>query len=238
MFRTNIMVFLLFVLFTASGVFAREPRSSGHLIINSFQQDTTKDIQLLYNGKIWRNLYYNVNENQFLFSNDYLPGSITINGKTFHNILLKYDIFKDEILTPSDPGGTVQLNKEKVDSFSVRFHTKIYNFKKLREDTIRATDLYYNVLYQGKTCFCIKYYKKIEKLAVEGQYDSFYQFSKLFFVRNKEFIQISGKGDLLKAMESKRDLVKIFIKKNKLSITENEPESFIPVIRFYDSISQ
>ena len=70
--------------------------------------------------------------------NSFFPKSFyrsrTINGKTFTDIYLKYDIFKDEILTPVDVDGILQLNKEMVGSFSVLFQNKTYRFIKMKED--------------------------------------------------------------------------------------------------------
>ena len=49
---------------------------------------------------------------------------------------------------------------------------------------------------------------------------------------------IRRKSDLLKVLIEDKALIKSFIKKNKLDITEKNPESFIPVIRYYDSLNQ
>jgi hypothetical protein len=200
------------------------------------EQDTLKENQVLYNGKIWRNLYYHVLENQFLFSDEFLPGSITISGKVFNNIDLKYDIFKDELLTPVENGNILQLNKEMVDSFSLNFQNINYLFIKLNEGTGPLG--YFNVLYKVKSVLYLKYFKKIDKLAVEGQYDMFYQDSKLFFVNDNVFFQITGKRDLINAIDDQNDRVKDFIKKNKFNVSEKIPESFIPILRYFDGLSK
>ena len=47
------------------------------------EQDTIKDKQILYNGSIWTNMYHRIEGDQFLFSAFFLPGIISINGKTW-----------------------------------------------------------------------------------------------------------------------------------------------------------
>jgi hypothetical protein len=175
---------------------------------------------------------------QFLFSREFLPGSLTIRGKTFSNIYLKYDIFKDEILTPVDQGGILQLNKEMVDSFSLFFQNKPYLFIKMQEDSLKRSGRYFNVLYKGKTALYVSYRKKIDKLAVEGKYDIFYQLTRIYFVKDDKFFQIANKGDLLRILVEYKGMIKKYFKNNKLDVSEKEPESFIPVIRYYDSISR
>lgn len=201
-------------------------------------QDTTKEDQDLYNGRIWKNLYYFVMEDQFLFSKTFLTGNITINGKSYTGIPLKYDLFKDELLTPAYEGIILQLNKELIDSFSLSFENKIYRFIKMKGDSANSAASYYNVLYKGHSSVLVRYRKKIDKLAVEGKYDEFYPLTKIFLVKGNEFFPLSGKSDLLKAMEDKESELKVFIRKNRIHVTAKEPESFVSVVRYYDDLNQ
>jgi hypothetical protein len=230
---------VLFLCFT-SGIYASEYSSDSSLIGDSDRsvKDTLIENQSLYNGRIWRNLYYMINGNQFLFSNELLTGSVSMRGKYFTNINVKYDVFKDELLTPIDHGRVLQLNKEQVDSFSIHFGNKEYHFIRLIKDSTNNSGEYFCVLYKGKSALYIKYFKKINKLSISGESDSFYQNTKLYFVKNNQFMTISGKGDLLRAMNDKRDQIKTFIRKNRLSVSDTEPESIVPVIRYFDSLSQ
>lgn len=236
MHRFNILVILLVTFFNMPGFSGTLPCFSEIRQFRPGQEDTINDNQNLYNGKIWSNLYYMIEGDQFLFSKDFLPGSLTINGKTYADIYLKYDIFKDEILTPVDPGGILQLNKEMVDSFSLFFQNVTYRFIKLPEENVKGSTKYFNILYKGKTALYLLHTKKIDKLSIEGNYDEFYQFSRIFFVKDSKSYQISSKNDLIKVLIEDKDLIKKFIKRNKSDISVRVPESFIPVIRYYDSI--
>lgn len=231
--RFRILSLFLVVLITGFKLYAGNQNLSS-IPVKSVQSDTLLDNQTLYNGKIWRNLYYLVMEDQFLFSKEYLPGILTINGKTFNNVQIKYDIFKDEILTPIDSGRILQLNKELIDSFSISFLDKKYQFIKMKEDSLKTYLSYFNVLYKGKTTLLLKFEKKIDKLSVEGKYDKFYQITRIFIVTGEKLYQVSGKGDLFRLFPEDKMQLKDFMKKSKLRISEKEPESFIPVIRFHD----
>jgi hypothetical protein len=238
MSRFNLLVVIYFIFFTRADLFGIIPGSSEPLPVLASQQDTLKENQNLYNGRIWRNLYYLVKGDQFLFSKEFLPGSLSINGKTFANIYLKYDIYKDEILTPVDPGGILQLNKERVDSFSILFQNKTYQFIKMQDDSLKGSKRYFNVLYKGKTALYLSYTKKIDRLAVDGEYDKFYQFSRIYFVKDNIVYLITGKNDLIKVLIEEKELIRTFIKKNMLNVSIKVPESFIPVIMYYNTISR
>jgi hypothetical protein len=76
--RKNSILILIFLILTASS------ELFGSIILT--RRDTIAENQTLYNGKIWRNLYNLVQGDQFLFSKDFLPGSLTIKGKTFNDV--------------------------------------------------------------------------------------------------------------------------------------------------------
>lgn len=232
MLRFTILFLFLLVFLTGINLFAYG-RYGSPCLHEIHQQDTLFENQTLYNGRIWKNLYFLVQDNQFLFSKEFLPGNLTISGKHF-NVLLKYDIFKDEVLTPLDSGRILQLNKELIDSFSLSFQNKKYNFIKMKEDTLKESKSFFNVLYNGKTTLLLKSAKKIDKLSVEGKYDKFYHINSIYIVTGKKLYPVAGKGDLFKILQDDKIGMKNFMKTNKLRISEREPESFIPVIRFHD----
>lgn len=206
--------------------------------VKEFQKDPQKENQILYNGKVWRNLYTNTKGDQFLFSKYYLPGSLTMNGKTFYNLRINFDIYNDEVTTPNNDGTILQLNKEMVDSFNLVYEFKTYSFRNTQADSLPAIKGFVNVLYKGKSALYVKYRKDLDMLAVDNKYDLFFQTHKIYLVKDSTVFQVSSKSGLLKAFPEEKNLLKAFINKNKVKISRKVPESFIPVIRYYDSISK
>jgi hypothetical protein len=218
-----------------SATFPHHFESSGYMAI---QPDTLDENQILYNGREWKNHYYRVEGDQFLFSSLFLPGSLTIQGKTFSNIRLKVDVYHDEILTPFSGGIILQLNKEMTDSFSVYFQNRTYRFTKIPDNGFEGLEGYVQVIYKGMTALYVKYIKKIDRSAVENKNDKFYQVSRIYFVKDNLAHLIASKKDLYRILEDDKVLIRDFIKKNQSRVYRKEPESFVPVIRFYDSINQ
>jgi hypothetical protein len=205
--------------------------------INIGQQDTTLRKQLLYNGRVWRNLYYNVRGDQFLFSPDFLPGTVTINGKHFDNVMIRYDIYKDEIMTPVTPVTIVQLNREMVDSFSLQFNNKSYSFSQQNESR-EILKGYINILYSGTTSLYVKYKKEIDFLAENQKYDRFSQTQHIFVMKDEKIYQVSGKKDFLNILDDSRQQVRSFIKAGRLKISKSDPSGFVPVLKYYDSLKK
>lgn len=235
--RKNLLFLFLLVFLTGYG-FSVSAAFGRSFAIKTSLQDPLKENQILYNGKVWRNLFTNVKGDQFLFSKDYLPGSVTISGKSYKNLNINYDIYTDEITTPKNNGAILQLNKEMIDSFTLFFDFKKYLFKNTQIDSLSGIKGYVNVLYNGKSALYVKYRKEIDLLAVDEKFDLFYQTHKIYFVKKGTVYQLTGKGDLLKALKEDKAQIKTFMKKNRLRVSKKLPESFIPVIRYYDSLSQ
>lgn len=208
------------------------------VILNGQQQDTIHENQVLYNGREWNNLYFMINKDQFLFTSDFLPGSVTIRGREFKNVKLRYDIFNDEILIPGNPGGILQLNKEMIDSFSIFFQNKFYRFIRMPDDNIMGLQGFYNILHQGEISLYVKYRKKIDKLTFKGENDEFYQISQVFLMKNSSIHLITGKNDLLKALDFDKNLIGDYIKKNKITISKEYPEKIVPIIMFIKTLRE
>ncbi len=209
---------------------------SAALPVVQVPQDSVSERQILYNGRLWRNLYYQVKGDQFLFSNVFLPGTVSMNGRTFKNVEIRYDILNDELTIPATRISALQINKEMVDSFSMSFQGRQYRFDKFADDSLKGVKGYLQILYKGKCALYIKYRKEIELLAVDKKYDKFYQLEKIWFVRDGEVFPVSGKGDLMKVMDDQKIAVKDYVKKNKLKMSKSAPESFVPLVRYYDSL--
>jgi hypothetical protein len=238
MINHSLLFIILFAFLFRTGCYGTSPGEIETIKYDKIQQDTLKENQILYNGRYWRNLYFKVKEDQFLFSKELLPGSVTIDGKSFKNVSLLYDIYNDELLVKTNHGTILQLNKEMVDSFKFNFKNKTYYFTKLPVDSLKVLRGYVNVLFKGKNSLYVKYKKEIQMLAVERKYDLFYQTHRIYFVKDGSSHLLNGKGDLLKVLNEDKVQIRDFIKKNKLRISKKNPESFIPVIAYYDSISK
>ena len=236
--RYNFLFLFLFCLFQGSCLYGICPNDSDSGCFNIIEQDTLKENQILYNGRMWRNLYSKVREDQFLFSREFLKGTLSINGKPFKNLSIRYDIYNDEIMIPTNHGSILQLNKEMVDSFTIIFDNKAYKFTRILEDSVKGFKGYVNILYKGKTALYVKYKKEIEFLAVDRKFDMFYQTHQIYLVKDSVVNLVTGKREFFNLMEEYKVQIRNFIRKNRLRISKKNPESFVIVVQFYDSLRQ
>ncbi len=231
MLEKTIIIFLLFLGMAENANGAEE-------LYPAVQQDTLPDNQSLINGRIWSDHYFMISGDQFLFSNNFLPGIITMKGRTFSDVRLKYDILNDEILMPLDSGRVLQINKELVDSFMISYDNRTYLFTRSDDVNPELPAGFVNILYKGKSELVVKYIKKIDRLNIEGKVDNFYQQNRIYFIINNKVTLLRNKRYLFKAIEPYKARVKNYLKKQMLYIDRNVPDSYIPVLNYLDKISQ
>jgi hypothetical protein len=230
----SLLVFLIIIVILCS----IEPASSikPHLSDDTWIKDSLYGNQALINGRIWRDLYPAVKEDQFLFSYEFLPGSVTIDGNTYGNLKLRYDIMNDEIITVTGKGIVLQLNKEMVDNFTLTYGFRIYNFSNIVADSLSKVAGYVNILYKGKSSLYIKYFKEISKRGPGKNYENFVQDDRVYINKDGVFYQIRNNRDFKKFVSDKKDEIKVYLKGNRIMISRKFPDTYVPVLEYYDSL--
>ena len=198
----------------------------------------TIDVQKLYNGRAWKNIYYKIKGDQFLFTTDFITGSVTIDNKEYRNLRLKYDIYNDELISLNDHGIMLQLNKEMTDRFTLHYNDQTYLFKRIDSDSTGSMKGFVNILYDGKSGLYVKYMKEILLLAVDNKYDMFNQLKRVYFVKDGSASRINSRREILALMKDHKSEVIQFMRSNKIKLSKKVPSSFKPVVEYYDKVSQ
>jgi hypothetical protein len=231
-------IIALFASLLAVSVFSY-PCNTGYPILSHNPisvQDTLKERQILYNGILWTNKYHKFEGDQYLFSDIFLPGSLSFNDHLFRNLDIRYDILSDEIMIPRNLDVIVQLNKEMVDSFTLVFEKKKYRFLNFRNDSLLGSGGYFNVLYEGKSALYVKYIKSITTVITDKSNGYFNQTMHLFLVLDGKAYKIIKLRDMMNLVPGQSVQIRTFIREQRLKVTIKNPETFVPVIRYYDSL--
>jgi hypothetical protein len=199
-------------------------------------QQNPSDKNILLNGRIWWNQYTRVTGDQFFLGNIFFKGSVTYNGRKFDNLDLKYDIYNDELILSIESYPVIIMNKEMVDSFNLVLGNRIFHIINAGSDTSNVLRGYVNVLYGGRSSLFVKYTKKIQPLGDDGKYDLFVQKHLIYLRKGTEIVPVEGKRYLLNLLEDKKKEIRDYIKSSRIKVMKKDPYSFIPVLKYYDSI--
>ena len=232
-------LFLIYIISLSAYCFFEVPvRGSDLLPLDpgSLIGDTIADNQLLFNGRIWKNLNSNVVGDEFLFSKEWITGDININEITFHDVPLRYDIYNDQLLAYYNRTTFVQLNKELIREFTLEYLNKKNTFKNFSGGKDNPVNGFGQVLYEGNTYLIIKHEKRIQQLAVDNKFDQFYQLQTLYILKTGKYYRVNSKRDLINILSDKKQQVQNYIREKKIRVRKKVPESYIPVLQYYDTL--
>ena len=196
--------------------------------------------QILYNGRVWQNQFFNTDGNQFFLSSDFSTGSVGVDGYNFNNAKIKYDLFNDELLIQRNDGTIIQLNKELINSFNLLYYEKTYSF--INFDNTSGSNLngYCQLLYDGDIKIYVKYLKELIPTTITNGLPKFSQVNKVYIFKDGKFYRTDNRKQLLNLFEDGEEqvMIKKYIRSNQIIISRNDPESFRRVIEYYETKSK
>lgn len=228
---------LTFSLFLTFGVGAFSQANSQDKIYETYDAIVSLDNTGLYNGTEFTDLFLNTDGTYRYYNGfDYSKGSVIYNGQYYVNVLLKYDLLEDNLLTRSDDNLSifnVKLIPEFVESFS------IYNrkFVRLAQTNLGiASNGFFEEVYLGNDLnLYIKHGKKKKDKALKSGIQ--YKFSENnFYVlkSNGIYSVISSAKDLEKILPEKEDEIRQFYKSYK-TLYKSNPDSFMTkLVKYLD----
>lgn len=237
--KRALFLILFFAMLTLASAVTADGSTAPALTV--FPSATPQDSigkQILYNGRVWRNLYQHIDGTQFLLSADFLHGSVTMNGVTFNSpeLMLKLDLINDELLLLTDRGSTLQLNKQMVDRFTLSHDNRQLQFRKLEADSLNELSGYVNVIHDGKTALYVKYKKEIRLRDGPGDRDTFVQTQRIYLMKDGIAHHVRNRKNLVRLLKDRKAEVKDFVRTNRVRFSRNNPGSVAPLLEYYDKL--
>jgi len=236
-----IKVFLIIFSFLYSiNCFGLEGDSPGIIAPHLAAKTDSVERQILYNGRVWQNQFFNTDGNQFFLSPEFSAGSVGVDGYNFSSVKIKYDLFNDELLIQRNEGTIIQLNKELINSFTLLYYDKTYSF--INFDNASGSNLngYSQLLYDGDIKIYVKYLKELIPTTITNGLPKFSQVNKVYIYKDGRFYRTDNRKQLLNLFEDEEEqvMIKKYIRSNQIVISRNDPESFRRVIEYYETKSK
>jgi len=237
--RALFPIFFFAMLLPASNLIAAEDSAPANPVFTFNAPQDSLSRQILYNGRVWRNLYQHIDGTQFLLSADFLHGSVTINSITFNSpeLMLKLDLINDELLLLTDRGSTLQLNKQMIDRFTLNYDNQQLQFRNLEADSLNELSGYVNIIHDGKTSLYVKYKKEIRLRDSPGDRDTFIQTHRIYLLKDGIAHQVKNSKNLVRLLKDRKAEVKQFMRTNRVRFSRNNPATVAPVLEFYDNLN-
>ena len=202
-----------------------------------FYRESMKENLALYNGSEYEEYDFRIKGSPNFNNSYFTKETLSIDGVTYKDALLFYDLVKDQVVVKHYNNILkIQLPALKVDSFSCKGH-KFVNLNK-EKISPRPYDNFYDLLYNGKT----KLYAKRIKFIEESRSNyiltkSFSEKNHLYFYKDSILYQVKSKSSALKVLKEKKKDIKSYLRKNKISFSNDLEKALISVLFFYDNLT-
>jgi hypothetical protein len=170
----------------------------------------------------------------FFESDNLLVGSVSYQGTLYPGKNVYYNIVNDELITNNYLNNAfIVLAPEKVDSFVIQQHV----FVPLISDKSNhlEKDGYYDQLYSGEPGL----YAKREKRLVVGsgsEETKYIQHDDYFIKLKNVFYAVDGKSELLDVLKDQADVLKKYIRTNKLNFKKDLESSLVLATIYYSQL--
>lgn len=242
MARYNLLSLFLFVVCNLQG---QQYPSDSVITANSVEyakhiyHTQRGDESAIYNGINHNGYPSSIEGNAYFQFPDWQKGSVVYDNILYENIIMKYDLLKDQlIVTPKDRGGLfIGLFSLRVEQFSF----SNYNFVRINKTGKKTSPApgFYQELVHGKLTVLAKRTKiiseRIEGLTVLRKFE---ETVKYYLLKDGIYYPVKSKKDVLAVVKDLRKKVQQFLSGQKIKYRNNPREAIIAVAEFYNQSSQ
>ncbi len=195
---------------------------------------------MLFTGREYYDGHEGVRGDQFFQVDYWEEGMVEFGGQLFSGINLKYDIYSDQLLVEhfnsSGRLAPLELYKPDVSRFSLFGH----KFIQIKKDSLsNVKGGYYDELVDGpRAQLLAKRNKEIIALNGARSYGKEYRQNDKYIIRmDGAYYSVRNKRAALKVFSDKKKALKKFVKSNGLFFSKEKEESFIEMVKYYNSIA-
>ena len=193
----------------------------------------------LANGEIYYQKNLSAAGHPFYITSDWSAGSVTVNGKTHHNLLLKLNIEDGELIMKvtqkSGSISSIALNNGFVDSFDLDGH----HFVSSQNGEVgELKEGFYEQMYKGGFSFFANFRKtfvsEYNTRNPHGKYSK--TFVSYYIFNNGEVTKLPSKGAFLKYFEAYKKEIKRFMSQNKIKYNKAGSSQLHALMQYCDDL--
>ena len=202
---------------------------------------TAESAACIYNSKLEAPYSPGIKGQPYFVSSSHELGTVSYDGITYTNILLRLDTYKNQLVALSPNGRfNVILHQSKADSASLHgYH--IINFSGDSNKNSPAPG-YYCRLYRGshtilkKVSSSLSEQTNVNTLKVERQ---FKQSTTYYILKDNTYHTVKSKRALIKLFKTHRKELNSFYRQNKSLNFKTDPENtIVAIVRHYEILNQ
>ncbi len=201
-------------------------------LIDIYKKEIGQNLRL-YNGREYVRNGQKAKGYPFFESDNPVLGSVYYDGKLYTGLELLYDLAYDEVIINNySNSAEIALITEKLSYFSVLTHVFVRIIPAKENDPLMKPG-YYERLLDGKISVFARREKKLEASLKAEDEAKYVQYNDYFLQMHDTFYRITGESSLLDLLKDKRDLLKKYIRANKINFRKNPEDAIVKTAGYY-----
>ena len=195
---------------------------------------------VLINGGVYTPLHPVASGNQYFIRSNFSKGSLSLVGRDFQNVDLKFDIEQQRLILKGFIDSVnfeiIVLNDNYIKEF-VLFDYKFVNLSNyLNSKTIKG---FYELIYSGSFVFVRSYHKEFLASYSNRYLNGKYSETKIenFIIRDNIKYEIKKNKNLFSVFPEQKGLIKKFMKDNKIKLRKASNTSLNKLMQYCDEVS-
>jgi hypothetical protein len=217
---------------------------AGQLVyLNKLYYENVGKVDEMINGRDYIPYYQQSKLKPILFFDQKHTASIKVNGRSYTDLTLDYDTFRDELIYTDSANfidfrvTKIALNKDPIESFTLYSGEDTLTIRFFRSGTVNSFNLpegFYEVAYEGVCKYIIRHRSFL--LERNGLYDYIYT-PAAFIIIGDKLLKIKSSREFIKLFGEKSGDIKRFIRMGHVKIRRADKRQIVSVLKFYDSLS-
>lgn len=189
----------------------------------------------LYTGKEYVGYEKTIKGDPFFATSEMEGNSLFYDGSLYENVPLLFDIVSNQIIINRYHDNLkIKLLSEKIKYFTLAGH-RFENVDMAQKDGTIANGIY-DLVVDGKIMVFVKRSKRIVNSMKAEEPPKFVEDDEFFIQNGNTFYPVEGNSSLLQALSDKKNLIKIFIRKNKFKFKKNIEKEIIMTAAYYNTL--
>ena len=196
----------------------------------------------LFSGNEQKTLALRLTNHQYFKTQDYVKGRLSYNGIVYPDVWLRWDLYRDELITMSPVYYNIALKSEYIDFVEIHGY-RIFN---LQPDGLPGCPPAgnYILLYSGEHLLLEKqtnqlYGKEGSDLSDRFRVDHYFTLTTTFYLlKDGAYYRIKNRSTLLKALDTHRKELKHFIRANDFKYKHNAEKMVLEVVKEHEKLNR
>ena len=247
----RVYIVLVFLFMAMSRMSSQEviplQKTGGEGMIHVYLEKTGP-ARAFIDGKNYYPYYLNAKNIPLLRNEERRSARLTINGRSYENLVLKYDTYTDDIIYTDDSliydnrVRQVALNKYKVSSFDLIFSydTLFFRyFSKESDSTFNLPEGFYEVARSGEVTYLIRHRSYATKAAPGYNAPSLrdYVYKPENYIRiDNDFVRITSRRQFTQLFGEHSHEINRYLQSRRINISKADKRQIIEVLRYYEVI--